>query len=301
MWRLILASGVLLAALAAAVGPSAEVTFASFHCMRIHAVKAGFGGDPKVQYIELRMNTFGQNLVGGHVIEFRDGSGTLKATFTFPANVTNANTGDSILIASPEFNAISHGGGADFIFSNGNTVGANGGDPLHPIQTPDGKITFAPGFSNCAPTTPVDSVSYGTVSGAAAPDYGSAAVALPAATDNRALRLSNLGFTPTNNSTEYSLQPVATSSFAVAPANLASDFSTPRNNSRNVLELSVAVVARVGGVAEAPALAPGAVAASPGDAGHGHRGWYAVAGVAGALSLGAWGALWAFGRWRAQA
>ena len=40
--------------------PSANVSYAAFHCMRIHAVKAGFGGNPNVQYVELRMSVASQ-------------------------------------------------------------------------------------------------------------------------------------------------------------------------------------------------------------------------------------------------
>jgi hypothetical protein len=233
--------------------PSANVSYAAFHCMRIHAVKAGFGGNANIQYVELRMSVASQPLVAGHTIQFFDGSGTLKATFTFPANVTNAATGESILIATSEFNAVAFGGGADFTFSNGNTVGANGGDPLHPIQSPNGKIVWAAGSLSCSSTmAPVDSVATGT----AAADYGTAAVPLAGAADVHALRLGDLNPSPTNNSAEYSLQPVATSSFAVPVANLPTDFSTPRNNARMVLQLNAATTPpSVGGIAHPPEVA----------------------------------------------
>src|SRR5262249_42863624 len=92
---------------------------------------------------------------------------------------------------------------------------------------------FAAATANCAVTMPVDSVAYG---GATA-DYGTTAVALPSPGDNRALRLSNLNPAPANNSTEYSLNAVSTSTFMVAPGNLASDFTTPRNTARTVPQL----------------------------------------------------------------
>lgn len=248
-----LVTGLTLAA-AAMLLPSASVSYAAFHCMRIHAVKAGFGGNANVQYVELRMDAASQPLVAGHTIQFLDGSGTLKATFTFPANVTNAVAGDSILIATSEFNTIATGGAADFTFSNANTAGANGGDPLHPVQSPNGKVIWAAGSANCVLTTPVDSVAFGT----APADYGTAAPALPGVTDSRALRLSNLNTAPSNNSTEYALQPVATSSFTVAPANLPTDFSTPRNNGRVVLKLGAAGTSSVGGIATLPEISAGA-------------------------------------------
>jgi hypothetical protein len=260
--------------------PSANVSYAAFHCMRIHAVKAGFGNNGGIQYVELRMDAATQPLVAGHTLEFLDGSGTLKATFTFPANVTNSNLGESILFGTSEFNTAATGGSADFTFSNANTVGANGGDPLHPVQSPNGKVIWAFGSASCTFTTPVDSVAFGT----APADYGTAAVGLPGITDNRALRLGNLNTMPVNNSTEYSLQPVATSSFTVAPANLASDMSTPRNNAGVVLKLTAGTVPSVGGVATLPEIAAAAPLARPDS--HNGPPWLLIAlSVAGVVAL----------------
>ena len=131
---------------------SAQDAHAAFHLMRIHAVMAGLNGDGNVQYVELRMCSAGQPLVAGHTIKFYDGSNVLKATFTFPGNVAMSATGESIFVATSEYNTAStgpggggSGGDADVVFSMANTVGANGGDPLHPVQGPNGKVTFAEG------------------------------------------------------------------------------------------------------------------------------------------------------------
>jgi hypothetical protein len=246
-------------ALAVASWSGTPVALASFHCMRIHAAMAGFDGNNRIQYVELRMDAPGQNLVHSgipnapHTIAFFDASGTLKATFTFPADVTNAATGDSILVATHEFNASVLGGAADFEFTMADTVAVNGGDPLHPVQGPNGKVQYAPeSTSSCVfpAKFPLDSLAYG--SAAADPGFGSAAVMLPSPSDNHALRLSNLNSTPMNNSTEYALQSVATSTFAVTFANLPTDFTTPRNNARTVLQL--VPPPSVGGISEAPGL-----------------------------------------------
>ena len=226
--------------------------YAVFHCMRIHAVMGGFSGADTIQYVELRMNLGGQTLLAPQKIRFYDGSGVLKATFTFPSGVINGLTGDSVLIGTQEFDDNTTGGNADFTFTNGNTVGSNGGDPLHPVQLTDGKVKFAEGFDNCdagfiAGPGEVDSLAYG---GASA-DFGSAAAALPGPSENKALRLNNLGLTPFNNNTEYPPHPISPSSFAVATGNLATDFSTPRNNGRTVLQLTPPV----GGIAELPDVA----------------------------------------------
>lgn len=268
------------------------VAEASFHCMRIHAVMGGLDGNANVQYVELRMNSGFQNLVTGKTIEFRDAAGTLKATFTFPSNPANASTGDSILIATTEFNSTVSGGTADFTFSGANTVGANGGDPLHPVQGPGGKVAFAQGFDNCdgdflANPGEVDSVAYG---GAAA-DFGSAATSLPSPSTDEALRLNNLNLAPSNNMTEYGMTPVSTSTFSVAPGSLATDLSTPRNNGRVVLKV---VTAAVGGLALEPDASLLQPAASAGDEGSGRQTLvFITAIVAGAAAIagGAW-------RWR---
>ena len=159
----------------AVLAQSAQPASAAFHLMRIHAVMAGLNGDGNVQYVELRMCSAGQPFVSGHTIKFYDGSNTLKGTFTFPSNVATSSLGDSILIATSEYNTASigpggggSGGDADFVFSALNTVAANGGDALHPVQGPNGSVTFAEGAgTGCGPTTPVDSLAYGT----GTPDY----------------------------------------------------------------------------------------------------------------------------------
>ncbi|MBI2914116.1 MAG: hypothetical protein HYY03_09385 [Chloroflexi bacterium] len=229
----------LLAALSVLSQPPQRAA-AAFHLVRIHAVMGGFNGDANIQYVELRMCSPGQTFVGGHTLKFFDGAGTLKATFTFPGGVVNGATGESILIATQEFNTNTVGGDADFTFTSGNTVGSNGGDALHPVQSTGGKVVFADQASDGCDANfsiqagDVDSVAYG---GAAA-DFGSAAVALPSPSDNRSLRLGALSPGPSNNSTEYSLQAVSASTFSVASGSLASDLTTPRNNARTVLQLT---------------------------------------------------------------
>jgi hypothetical protein len=245
----------LLAALLAAilfVGAlgSAQPAFAAFHLMRIHAVMGGLNGDNTVQYVELRMCSGGQNFVGGHTLKFYDGSDTLKATFTFPSSpfppVPNASLGESILIATSEFNTASigpgvggSGGDADFTFiASGpmtNTVASNGGDALHPIQGINGKVRFGhqegEGCDANFVTDPhdIDSVAYGT----ATADIGSAAPALSSPSDATALRESDITG-PVGNNTDYSLQPTSSMAKTVAIGSLTTDLDTPRNNSRQV-------------------------------------------------------------------
>ena len=219
---------------------------AAFHCMRIHAVMAGFKGDNNVQYVELRLVGGGQQFVGFRQIKFYDAAGTLKATFTFPNSASNGSKGDSILVATQEFNDATLGGNADFTFSNANTTGSNGGDPLHPVQSPEGRVTFAEGFDNCdagftASPGEVDSLTYNDESmGDASAHFGTPASPLPSPSDNRALQLNhnvNSQLAPSANNTEYGLSAVSTNTFSVAASSLSSDLTSPRNNSRTVLQL----------------------------------------------------------------
>jgi hypothetical protein len=279
-----------------ALASGGPVAYASFHCMRIHAVMGSYNGDPNLQYVELRMNAPSQVFLATKTIQFRAADGTLKATFTFPAgtfpfgaSVANSAVGDSVLIATHEFNLAVTGGAADFEFTALNTVGAN---PLHPVQGPGGKIAFAQGFDNCdadfvASPGEVDSLAYGLTTGLATADFGTAAAALPAANASigLALRLSLLTAHPgpVDNHAEYSLQLVSTSVSSVAAANLVTNVGTPRNNGRVVLALPAQPAGPVGGIASEPdqSLLPLRTATASG----GHRTAYGFGAAAVALAV----------------
>ena len=72
--------------------------------MQIEQVIGGVNGDTSAQAVQLRMRLVGQNLVaGGQLVAF-DAAGNNPITLaTFPSNVTNANTGTRILIATASF------------------------------------------------------------------------------------------------------------------------------------------------------------------------------------------------------
>jgi hypothetical protein len=269
----------------------AGVADATFHCMRIHAVAGGVNGNNNIQYVELRMDMGFQNLLTGHTLQFFSSTGQLKATFTFPAGVTNAAAGDSILVATSEFNSNFTGGAADFTFTGANTTGINGGDPLHPVQVPGGLVVWAGPSAACVTVTaPVDALAYG----AATAIYGTAATALPNPGTMQALRLNNLNITPADNSTEYALATISPTTFSVLSANLKTDFNTPRNNARTVLTL---LGPSVGGVAEAPALPAEAAAATRSTGGA--RPWlYAIAGAIAVCAAAAGGSWYAYRRRR---
>jgi hypothetical protein len=262
---------------------------AAFHCIRIHAVMGGFNGNNNVQYVELRMDVGGQTALFGHKIQFFDASGTLKAEFTFPTMAWDGTLGTSVLVGTSELNSYATGGAADLTFA-GNTVGINGGHPLHPVQLPGGYVVWANTGPNCngMPGPVVDSVAYGSATGI----FGTAAPALPATGTSQALRLSNLNTMPMDNSMEYSLQNVSTTAFtvsAVSPNNLPTDLSTPRNNRHKVLLLSAPAPPRVGGVAELPDPATARVGAAGEAAGGGHTFAYLIAAAAAVVAAAAAG------------
>ncbi|MEX0749422.1 MAG: hypothetical protein WD359_01320 [Dehalococcoidia bacterium] len=294
VWSLSVALVIAFVVLAAS--PS-RTAFAAFHCMRIHAVMHGYQGNNAVQYVELRMNMSSQNFLAGHKIEFFDAGGTVKATFTFPAgspSVPNGALGDSVLIATSEFVPYANGGAPDFTFSGANTVGVNGGDPLHPVQGANGLVHFARLNDNCdvgavAGPGEVDSLAYGS----ATAHFGSAAATLPSPADTRALRLEALTTVPSANDAEYELAAVSLTTFGVAPGSLASNLETPRNNGRTVLRLQAPT--SVGGVVEpagSEAVAP--ISSGSNDDGRPWRG-YAYGALAALLALAATGG---FLRWR---
>src|SRR6185295_19682642 len=101
--------------------------------------------------------------------------------------------GTSVLVGTTEFNQYATGGSADLAFT-GHTVGVNGGDPSHPLQSPGGYVVWANAGPNCNGSAGpvVDSVAYGGATGI----FGSAAVALPSPGTTQALRLSNLNTMP---------------------------------------------------------------------------------------------------------
>jgi hypothetical protein len=241
---------------------SYDRALADFHCVRIHAVMGGLSGNNDVQYVELRMRSAGQGNLVGHTILFYDAANTLTATFTFPSGVSTASAGDSILIATTEFDALATGGVSDFTFA-GNTTGS--GDPDHPIHL-NGRVVFEPNPAfTCGYPAPVDAIAYGTGTGG----FGTPAVALPSTT--QALRLrSDMGHilneNPSDNSAQYSLQPVSATTLSIATPNLATEFATPRNNANVVLGL--VPPPSVGGIAAQPDLTAAAPAAVNSDRDH---------------------------------
>ncbi|HEX6116083.1 MAG TPA: hypothetical protein VFY99_03215 [Solirubrobacterales bacterium] len=104
MGRLILLS---VAALLFAA-PSAQ---AAFHLMKVSEVYPGAtGANPNDAFIELQMFEAGQNLVGGHKVDYYTDTGALLGSYTIAENVANGESQRKILIgdtavagATPDF------------------------------------------------------------------------------------------------------------------------------------------------------------------------------------------------------
>jgi hypothetical protein len=206
--------------------------------MRVYAVGGGAGGNANIQWVELRLASIGQNVVGGHDICFYDRNGVAKAHFVFPGNVGNGANGASILIGTSEFNtAWVPAPDFTFTYDDPNTVPIEGNtqplplmggvidDALHPVK-PGGKVSFGDWGADCI-MTPflIDSVAYassgtitsdpsgGTRFGSDLPVSGTQVLKLPTPAVAPPFPGSN------NDSADYSLQD------ANAPVD-----SRPRNN-----------------------------------------------------------------------
>ena len=156
-------------ALAAAI--LAAPAHATFHLMSIREVYPGSVSKPDSGYVELQMYSPGQSLVKGHALTVYDAKGSIVGTFSFPANVSNAASQQTILIGdsgvqaafgvvpdlSSEGFALAAGGGAACWAGSidcvswgafaGSTPSASG-SPADPLGVPDGmalRRTIAPG------------------------------------------------------------------------------------------------------------------------------------------------------------
>jgi hypothetical protein len=105
----------------------------SFHLMQIEQVIGGVGGNVNLQAIQLRMRSSGQNLVSFTRVRAWNALGMNPVVIVdMTTDVAGANTGDRILIASPQFAAAFPGAPPDFLMTT-----------LMPASFfPAGKITF---------------------------------------------------------------------------------------------------------------------------------------------------------------
>jgi hypothetical protein len=172
---------------------------ASFHLMKITEVGNGNPAD----YVELQMFGPDENLVGGHYLRTYDGLGAVLSTFNFPANVPGADNQQSILI------------------------GHN--DPVGWPVTPDfttADLEIGGAGAVCYLDTPIlpplDCVSFGAFTNAAALPTGTPAPALPSGAGANTLQRSISPGCPTLLEDADDTNDSATDFDLAAP--------TPRNN-----------------------------------------------------------------------
>jgi len=121
---------------------------ASFHLMDISEVLVGFGGDCRIQAVELRMRSPGQTQVNGHDVFFRDANDGPLGSFRLTRNMANGASGAHILIGTAEFAAISSVA-PDFVMT----------EPF--LRPQGGRVAFDAASASSA----ADSVAYGAYSG----------------------------------------------------------------------------------------------------------------------------------------
>ena len=95
---------VVIALVGLSLGTSAPQADAAFHNMKIREVHAGSLVDPNADFVELQMYTSGQQVVGGHFLEFYDAAGTMTKC-TIPTNVANGTNQAHILFATTQAQA----------------------------------------------------------------------------------------------------------------------------------------------------------------------------------------------------
>ena len=134
---------------------------ASFHQAQIGEVMTSYGGDPTVQFVEIRMLGLGQNLVSNTVLAAFDANGNYSAdVLVVPSNVSNSAAGVTWLMGTAAFQTAS-GLAPDFTIPPGLPTGGGmicwGAPGVIPPSPPSWDRTV---FTNY-----VDCVAYGTYAG----------------------------------------------------------------------------------------------------------------------------------------
>jgi hypothetical protein len=129
---------------------------ATYHLMSVSELGAGFGGNPDVQFVELRLDAGGQTQLTGTRLTAFDAAGTATELLLSDHGVPNGTSGANVLYATAAF-AAATGITPDFVIPAG-------------LVTPTGMICWgAPGSSPLDPSTwdfekpnnYVDCVAYG--------------------------------------------------------------------------------------------------------------------------------------------
>jgi hypothetical protein len=147
---------------------------AVFHLMSISEIGSGFGGDPAVQFVELRLDGAGQNNLTDTRLTVFDAAGNATVLLLSDHGVTNAASGANVLYATDAF-AAATGVTPDFVITTG-------------IVTPTGMICWgAPGvvppdpdtWDAAKPENYIDCVAYGGYTQSTRPESGTPTTLAP--------------------------------------------------------------------------------------------------------------------------
>lgn len=147
---------------------------ATFHLVSISEIGSGFGGDPAVQFVELRLDGGGQNNLTNTRLTIFDAAGNATVLLLADRGVPNAASGSNVLYGTAAFSAATSIT-PDFVIPAG-------------IVTPTGMICWgAPGVIPPDPNTwdpdkpenYVDCVAYGGYTQPTRPDSGTPTTLAP--------------------------------------------------------------------------------------------------------------------------
>lgn len=196
-------------AIAAVVGIGSfrnEKAEAAFHFAAISEVMFGYNGDPNIQYVEVQMQTSGQNLTAHAILGYFDSTGAYAGDILeVPANVQTGDSGGRWIMASTAFAAAS-GITPDFTFppvASFPTTGmvcVGGGGGVVPLNPPTWTRTTMTNWFDCVPfggyTGPP--IKHGPAS-PFGPGDGTSALTRTTDTDNTSVDFALACPTPQNN------------------------------------------------------------------------------------------------------
>jgi len=167
---------------------------ATFHLASISEVMSGFGGDPNIQYVELRMDTGGQQFVSGARLVVFDAAGVrTDLVASTPSNVPFGVSQRKILYATTAFQAAT-GLAPDFVIPAG-------------ILTPTGMVCWGkPGALPSTPTSYIDCAAYGGYAGPPAPPIPPATALQPGNGTLSLTRVSGTIFGKGSSASDFALR-----------------------------------------------------------------------------------------------
>jgi hypothetical protein len=148
---------------------AAQPARALFHLAVIDEVMTSYGGDPSVQFVEIRMLSVAQNLVQNSVLGVFDTTGAyLGDVLVVPGNVLNSSSGARWIMGTTQFQ-VGSGLTADFTMPAG--LPTAGG--MVCWGAPGITVPPAPGsWDHTVPTNYIDCLAYGTYAGPTNPLIG---------------------------------------------------------------------------------------------------------------------------------